>query len=830
MSNKGNQAEERLYIALVRIAAEKSARTGRLDLANLGLTVLPMSLSELDWLEDLRLGGVCACLGVLRRLDAGNWEEIDEPYNPIRLHAGNWEEIDEPYNPNHIKEIGSSLMKLSRLRILDCSCTDFNDLATLASLAALQSLNCSETRITDLAPLAGLSSLQSLDCSKTRITDLAPLAGLSSLQSLDCSETQITDLVPLAGLSSLQSLDCMSTRITDLAPLAGLFSLQFLDCTNAWVTDLTPLARVSALQSLHCANVHVTDFALLADLPALRYLDLSATQIADLAPLAGLTALQNLNCRETQITDLSPLAGLIDLRYLWCGVNPKVTDLTPLAGLTALQALECDETRITDLSPLAGLSALRYLCCAYTPVADLAPLAGLSALQDLNCRKTPIADLVPLAGLSELKVLNCGGTQVTDLTPLAGLFALQDLDCGDTQVADLTPLAGLTALQSLYCWDTSRITNLPEAVIGLPRLNRLAINPQPGLDDIPAEVLSQYKQDHCLPRLRAHLADLDAGAEPLRDLKVIVLGNGRVGKTQTCRRLRTEPFEADADSTHGISVTSVELAMPTGEESAILNLWDFGGQDIYHGTHALFMQTRAVFLLVWTPDSEQGEHAHGGMVFRNHPLPYWLEYIRHLGGEKSPVILLQNQCDGGLGECLSLPVDETLLRPLLEDGRLFTRIAYSAKDDSGRPRLMDALQQAVSRLREAQGRPRIGRNRLVVWDQLRAWRDLDAREPDETSRRHRLLPYQDFETLCCAHQVRSPETFTEVLHNAGMIFYQAHLFDNQLVLDQSWALNAVYAVFTREGGIYDALRRRGGFFTRSDLDLLLWRARVFGDN
>ena len=36
-----------------------------------------------------------------------------------------------------------------------------------------------------------------------------------------------------------------------------------------------------------------------------------------------------------------------------------------------------------------------------------------------------------------------------------------------------------------------------------------------------------------------------------------------------CRRLRAEPFEVDADSTHGINVTSVELEMRVGEEPAI---------------------------------------------------------------------------------------------------------------------------------------------------------------------------------------------------------------------------------------------------------------------
>lgn len=55
-----------------------------------------------------------------------------------------------------------------------------------------------------------------------------------------------------------------------------------------------------------------------------------------------------------------------------------------------------------------------------------------------------------------------------------------------------------------------------------------------------------------------------------------------------------------------------------------------------------------------------------------------------------------------------------------------------------------------------------------------------------------------------------------------MVFYQPHLFDNRLILDQSWALNAVYAVFTREGGVYD-----GGRFTRADLDALLWGKQGF---
>lgn len=76
------------------------------------------------------------------------------------------------------------------------------------------------------------------------------------------------------------------------------------------------------------------------------------------------------------------------------------------------------------------------------------------------------------------------------------------------------------------------------------------------------------------------------------------------------------------------------------------------------------------------------------------------------------------------------------------------------------------------------------------------------------------FPYRDFDALCRKQGVQGADTFAEVLHHAGMVYYRPDLFDNQLVLDQSWALNAVYAVFTREGAVYDTLRQLGPVSTK----------------
>ncbi len=447
--------------------------------------------------------------------------------------------------------------------------------------------------------------------------------------------------------------------------------------------------------------------------------------------------------------------------------------------------------------------------------------ANGSALTSLDCLMAFVSDLAPLAGLSALTSLDCSWTQVSDLAPLAGLSALTSLDCADTQVSDLTPLAGLSALRSLRC-DDAPVSALPEALIAAPSLEELCISPGPGLPSIPAEVLSNHFIDNCLLRLRAHLADVAAGAESLRDVKLVVLGNGRVGKTQLCRRLRGLAFEPDADSTHGIGVTTAELAMAEGAP-ALLNLWDFGGQDLYHGTHALFMRTQAIFVVLWTPGSEQGAHAHGDMLFQNRPLGYWLDYVRHLGGELSPLLVVQNQCDGGLGERPNLP-DSPALQALCADGRLFRALGYSAKDQSGQQGLLEALRQAVLALRRLQGQPLMGTNRLQVRDQLRAWHDADSALPDTAERRHRLLPFADFRSLCEQHGVHDPAGYAEALHRAGELWYQPGHFGDRLILDQSWAMREIYALFTREDGVYDILRGPGlaGRFTRPLLDRLLW--------
>ena len=86
-----------------------------------------------------------------------------------------------------------------------------------------------------------------------------------------------------------------------------------------------------------------------------------------------------------------------------------------------------------------------------------------------------------------------------------------------------------------------------------------------------------------------------------------------------------------------------------------------------------------------------------------------------------------------------------------------------------------------------------------------------------------MLPRAEFDALCdAAGGVElEKDLLLEFLHNIGTVFYRQGLFGDQLILDQAWALNAVYAVFDRERSLHQ-LRRQGGRFDRALLGALVW--------
>jgi internalin A len=192
--------------------------------------------------------------------------------------------------------------------------------------------------------------------------------------------------------------------------------------------------------------------------------------------------------------------------------------------------------------------------------------------------------------------------------------------------------------------------------------------------------------------------------------------------------------------------------------------------------------------------------------------------VRTFGGARSPVLVTQSQCDRP--ECER----DAPLPPRALDGFGYKRVLhYSAKGDGtharGHAALEETLLDAVQWIRANQGVAKIGPGRAAVKEALEA----------KLAAGQRLMSHQGYLALCAEVEragegrISDPALLLDYLHNIGTVFYRQGLFGDRIILDQAWALDAVYAVFDRASQSFKKIERNHGRFRRSELAEWVWQ-------
>ena len=282
-----------------------------------------------------------------------------------------------------------------------------------------------------------------------------------------------------------------------------------------------------------------------------------------------------------------------------------------------------------------------------------AEIGQLTNLRWLSLERNQLREVpVEIGQLTNLRDLDLKGNQLRDVPAEIGqLTNLQDLDFGDNQLREVPAEVGqLTNLQRLALYG-NQLREVPAEIGQLTNLRSLSLNANQ-LREVPAEV-GQLTNLHTLDldsnplkspppevvkqgtkAILAYLRELPS-AERQWVSKLILVGEGGVGKTSLVRRLKDNTFDPKEPTTHGIRVEDVPMAHPS--EAAVtmhLNAWDFGGQQIYHATHQFFLSQRSLYLVVWNARLgwEQGK------------LDYWLDNIKARAPE-SPVLIVATLAD-----------------------------------------------------------------------------------------------------------------------------------------------------------------------------------------
>lgn len=336
-----------------------------------------------------------------------------------------------------------------------------------------------------------------------------------------------------------------------------------------------------------------------------------------------------------------------------------------------------------------------------------------------------------------------------------------------------------------------------------------------GIVDVPKELLGDDPNFNALPGLRAHFAALKQGVELDREVKLIVLGNGRVGKTSMIRVLKEGEFSSEEQTTHGVQFWPWELSAPEpGDPPIKVNVWDFGGQDIYLGTHAMFLRGRAVFVITWDRETEKTqwyEDKEGEYRHRNYPLQYWLDYVEHVS-PGSPVIVVETKCSS---EGAHVPVKGSVKIDHERVSECWYNAAATKTSQRNESRLRELLSQAAE---QCLGTPEAQRMGVGRWGAKQRLRAMVAEGEPKTMTR------AEFDALCGEHRLDPAHNglFLALLHHSGVVFHREGHFGDAIVLDQRWACDAIYTVLHRRECL-KLIRLQHGRFTASDLAVTSWK-------
>jgi internalin A len=719
-----------------------------------------------------------------------------------------------------IPDLGDLPNRLTSLNLTRC--WGIRNFDGLRDLTKLEKLDYSFYRHTDLEPLRPLTSLKALRLFKAvGLKNLEALDSLTNLTSLNIRWSSPDDLSPLSRSTKLKWLDLSRLPVKNLSFVVPLTQLEHLNLY--WCEDLSNIEHLAALTNLEelvlsrCKKVE--SIAVLSRLKNLRALYLwGCTQITDIAALRMLSELVTLNIAGLPIDSLTPLTHLSKLSELNASHCSKIKDLELVAQFKELEKLDLEScSQFKDIRPLGVLARLTHL-----NLSSIQEATGFEALTELeNLQYVTLRNCFGLKSLSWLKkaaeklksvdLIWC--RFLTDIDALADCKNLESLDLSAcVRLASIEVLSKMSSLKSLNVYGIEKVVvDAASSIIVelLPRLEFLALN---HFLTAPPEIFTNRPEENILTGFRAWLIDGQGGIEQEHLVKLLVLGNAGVGKTYISHALTGKEL-ANIQSTHGVQVfrKPIDIA-PYGD--VFLQIWDFGGQEIYHGTHALFAERRAIFLIVWEPSADQlREYEENGISLRDYPLSYWADYVRSLQDENSAVLILQSKCD--------LASQEKGIPPQVGLSHLKTGHCSAVA-----PRMFEAeglLKGSIQGVLE--------RNKAEIpqnWSKVRA-EIFQLMEQDQkrapSDRQHRTLSSEEFKSMCSRHACSDEKIVRNYLSATGTVFYRQGLFNDQVILDQSWALDAIYAIFDRSKGCCREIAARLGNFDKGALQATVWNSQ-----
>jgi small GTP-binding protein len=258
--------------------------------------------------------------------------------------------------------------------------------------------------------------------------------------------------------------------------------------------------------------------------------------------------------------------------------------------------------------------------------------------------------------------------------------------------------------------------------------------------------------------------------ERLNEAKMLVVGDGKVGKSSVVEQLVYGTYNPQKETTLGVEINDemkVVQSEVKGEGEPIkLNIWDFGGQEIQHSTHQFFLTTRSLYLLV--VDARKGDQLSN--------IEYWLKLIESFGGA-SPILIVVNQIDQLKGQ---RPLN--LDRKALQDKyNIRDFVETSCATGEGIPALNAAIAREVEQLKHVRD----------TWP--REWLAIKRRLKDMQAD---YIPVERYLEICGEEGLTDEDlqkSLLGLLNDLGVVI---RFPGDTQVLNPRWVTQGVYGLLT----------------------------------
>ncbi|WP_282041843.1 COR domain-containing protein [Winogradskyella flava] len=501
-------------------------------------------------------------------------------------------------------------------------------------------------------------------------------------------------------------------------------------------------ADKNTLEKLKLQSVSKEELAIINEFKQLKILKISNSSLESLGFLKKMSSIENLSLINCEIESIQELPVLKNLRFLILSQN-NISDIKRIKSFPKLEVLDISYNQVTEIESIKS-KILNNLLLFF----DYNRLNAVSKDILLKILKSETLFFQPL--IIHLKNILVQRQKYELAARLRDLEKKVE-NKTRSEYIDILSEDDIEWLRELYY------------------KNSFKNNP---IESPPIQIILEGEQ---------HIKDYfnqskkDNSQKYLYEGKLLVIGEGGTGKTSFTRKIEDirASLPDEDETTFNIDVKQIALDIKDRLSSKMfINIWDFGGQKIYRGTHQLFFSDKCLYVLVDDNREEKTDFS------------YWLNTVEQLAGKESKLIIVINQKHGRK----NISFDEIGYK------KQFSSINFDVipidllKDEDSLEILKELIKVRFSQL------PQIGNSLPTSW--------VDIREQLSTISDN-FISYDRFARICKSNSIQdesSINTLCSYFDNIGVFTHYSDdpILKERIYLNSNWLVETVYEVLDNE--------------------------------